>query len=106
MTASQQVGNRAHTVPYDETPPRAASLVESLRAFGYELPTALADLVDNSITAEAKRIWIDFYWSGADSVISTADNGKGMTAKVLVSAMRPGSQSPLMIRSPQDLGRL
>lgn len=38
---------------FDLAPPQAASLAESLRAFGYELPTALADLVDNSITAGA-----------------------------------------------------
>lgn len=90
---------------YDLAPPQAASLVESLRAFGYELPTALADLVDNSITAGARNIWIDFHWDGKDSVIAVTDDGKGMSAEALVAAMRPGSQNPLQQREPHDLGR-
>ena len=36
-----------------ELPPRASSLVESLRDMGYSLRTALADVIDNSITAGA-----------------------------------------------------
>jgi len=90
---------------FDLAPPQAASLVESLRAFGYELPTALADLVDNSITASAKNIWIDFHWAGGESAITVTDDGSGMTAEELVAAMRPGSQNPLKDRQPNDLGR-
>jgi len=90
---------------FDRAAPRAASLIESLRAFGYELPTALADLVDNSITAAARHVWIDFHWDGDSSVISVTDDGRGMTAGELVSAMRPGSQNPLQPRAPNDLGR-
>ena len=90
---------------YDLAPPQAASLIESLRAFGYELPTALADLVDNSITAGAGHVWIDFRWDGATSVISVTDDGAGMEAEALTAAMRPGSQNPLQDRAPNDLGR-
>ena len=90
---------------YDLAPPQAASLAESLRAFGYELPTAIADLVDNSITAGARHVWIDFHWAGEDSVIAVTDDGEGMTAESLVAAMRPGSQNPLTDRAPHDLGR-
>jgi|CXWL01.1.fsa_nt_gi hypothetical protein len=90
---------------FDLARPEAASLVESLRAFGYELPTALADLVDNSVTAKARNIWIDFYWAGSDSVLSITDDGKGMDTTTLIAAMRPGSQNPLMSRSSSDLGR-
>ena len=39
-----------------DLPPHAASLIEGLRDFGYSLETSLADIVDNSITASAKRI--------------------------------------------------
>ena len=39
-----------------ELPPRASSLVESLRDMGYSLRTALADVIDNSITAGARNI--------------------------------------------------
>jgi hypothetical protein len=90
---------------FDLAPPQAASLAESMRAFGYELPTALADLVDNSISAHARQVWIDFFWDGAASVIVVTDDGSGMTANELVAAMRPGSQNPRERRHPHDLGR-
>jgi hypothetical protein len=90
---------------FDLVEPHAASLTESLRAFGYELPTAIADLVDNSITAGARQVWIDFDWDGARSTIVITDDGIGMTAAGLVAAMRPGSQNPLAARDPKDLGR-
>ena len=90
---------------YDEAAPRAAAMIESLRAFGYDLPTALADLVDNAITAGARRIWLDFHWDGADSCIVLRDDGRGMSEAELVAAMRPGSRNPLDERAPDDLGR-
>src|SRR5688572_25945599 len=80
-------------------------MVESLRAFGYELPSAIADLIDNSIFAQAKNIWIDFAWHGADSAICVTDDGNGMSEEELVNAMRPGSRNPLESRDPKDLGR-
>ena len=85
--------------------PRAAPLIQSLRAFGYDLPTAIADLVDNSISARAKNIWLTFHWSGARSYIAITDDGQGMAEVDLVNAMRPGSQNPLDKRDPTDLGR-
>jgi hypothetical protein len=90
---------------YDLARPRASSLIESLRGFGYELPTAIADLVDNSITAEARNIWIDFHWAGSASVIAVTDDGKGMDGDQLVDAMRLGSKNPLDTRQKNDLGR-
>lgn len=93
------------TGDYDLAPPEAASLAESLRAFSYDLPSAVADLVDNSLTAHARNVWIDFFWSGGDSVISVTDDGDGMSASQLVQAMRPGSQSPRVERAEHDLGR-
>lgn len=78
---------------------------ESLRAFGYELPSAIADLVDNSIFAEAKNVWIDFHWDGGESTICVTDDGEGMSEQELVEAMRPGSRNPLEGRDPKDLGR-
>lgn len=90
---------------FDLVTPRADCLVESLRAFSYELPTAVADLVDNSVTAGARRIWIDFYWDGERSTISVTDDGRGLSEQGLVAAMRLGSTSPLLDREPHDLGR-
>ena len=63
----------------DLAEPYAAPMSESLRAFGYELPSAIADLVDNSIFAKAKNIWIDFEWDGESSTIAITDDGDGMT---------------------------
>ncbi|KQS34231.1 ATP-binding protein [Dyadobacter sp. Leaf189] len=90
---------------YDVTQPEPSALIESLRAFGYSLETAIADLVDNSIAAKAKNVWIRFEWKGSDSYISLKDDGEGMTESSIISAMRPGSQSPLKERSLKDLGR-
>lgn len=90
---------------FDHTPPRAAAIVESLRAFGYDLPTALADIVDNSISAGAHHIWLNFDWNGAHSAISITDDGHGMTNAELVEAMRLGGGGPLAERRPHDLGR-
>ncbi len=100
-TVKKSPGHDGH----DHVPPEPASLAESLRAFSYELPTALADLVDNSITARARHVWIDFHWDGASSVIAITDDGRGMDEDRLREAMRPGSQSPLATRDPDDLGR-
>tara|TARA_Y100001934_G_scaffold65987_1_gene81934 strand:- start:6500 stop:7981 length:1482 start_codon:yes stop_codon:yes gene_type:complete len=90
---------------YEITEPAPEALVESLRAFGYNLQTAIADLMDNSITAEAKNVWININWKGKDSYISIKDDGNGMSESELISAMRPGTRSPLEERSPKDLGR-
>lgn len=90
---------------YELAEPRAASLIEALRAVGYTLQTALADLIDNSITASATQVRIDFTWSGRDSSIAITDDGLGMSEPQLVDAMRPGTRSPLEMRSPNDLGR-
>lgn len=85
--------------------PRAASLVESLRAFGYDLGSAIADLVDNSISAGASKVWIDFTWEEEDSKISIRDDGYGMDASALRTAMRLGSRNPKETREKEDLGR-
>lgn len=90
---------------YDLAQPEPSALVESLRAFGYSLRTAIADLIDNSIAAKAKNVWVHFEWDGANSRITIKDDGEGMAEAALIAAMRPGSQSPLEERSPKDLGR-
>jgi hypothetical protein len=100
-----RANDRTCDASYDVVEPRAAALIESLRAFGYTLPAAIADLIDNSISAQANNIWLNFIWNGPDSYISLADDGCGMTQKQLVEAMRPGSQSPIEERDPADLGR-
>ena len=95
----------APSVRHEEVAPRASALAESLRAFGYDLGTAIADLVDNSISAGAKRVWIDFQWAGKESSIAITDDGRGMTEEKLRDAMRLGSRHPGEARDSSDLGR-
>lgn len=90
---------------WDIAEPRADALIESLRAFGYTPEAAIADLVDNSVSAGAKTIRIELLWNGRDSVVTITDDGRGMSEAELYNAMRPGSRSPLDDRSDEDLGR-
>jgi hypothetical protein len=64
----------------------------SLRDIGYDLPGAVADLVDNSIDAGASTVRIDVCRKGERSFIRIADDGCGMTERVLDEAMRYGSR--------------
>jgi len=90
---------------YDIAEPHAGALIESLRGFGYTIQTAIADLIDNSITAGSNNIWLDFIWNSQNSFVRIRDDGTGMTEKELINAMRPGSQNPLQSRARSDLGR-
>ena len=74
-------------------PPYAPTLIESTRAIGYTLEAAIADIVDNSISASASCTDIFFFPIG-DSYIATLDDGCGMNADELETAMRYGSQNP------------
>src|SRR5436190_15106237 len=71
--------------------PSAARLMTSLRDIGYDLPSAIADLVDNSIDAGATTVTIVVCWKGERSCITVADDGRGMTERVVDEAMRYGS---------------
>jgi hypothetical protein len=77
----------------------------SLRDIGYSIRDAIADILDNSITAGAKRIWVDCHWNGGSPWLAITDDGCGMDFDALVSAMRFGSTSPLAPRKATDLGR-
>jgi hypothetical protein len=92
---------------YQTTPaiPEASSMIETFRAIGYNIETAVADIIDNSISANAKNVWVNFDWKGADTWLSIKDDGVGMNNEELVQAMRPGSKNPLADRSSKDLGR-
>lgn len=90
---------------WDVAEPRADALIESLRAFGYSPESAVADLLDNSISAGARHIDVEFFWDGADSHVAVRDDGRGMDDGALFAAMRPGSTSPLEERDAKDLGR-
>ena len=61
----------------EETPPKAGAMINTFRAFGYNLQTAIADILDNSISAQAKNVWIQYEWRGAKSWVSITDDGTG-----------------------------
>src|SRR5436309_2056582 len=44
--------------------PAARRIISSLRDIGYELPQAVADLVDNSVAAQATRVSVDLHFEG------------------------------------------
>jgi Histidine kinase-, DNA gyrase B-, and HSP90-like ATPase len=77
---------------YFEVPPSAARLTGSLRDIGYDFPTAIADLVDNSIAAGARRIGVDVVFDPNSSYVLISDDGKGMGPTELLEALRFGSR--------------
>jgi hypothetical protein len=85
--------------------PNPKSTINSYRSFGYNLCTAVSDIIDNSISANADEITLEYKWNGQDSYISICDNGTGMNKDELVLAMTPGSKDPEDERSEKDLGR-
>ncbi|WP_316630144.1 ATP-binding protein [uncultured Ruminococcus sp.] len=89
---------------YADTPPYAPTLMESTRAIGYSIEAAIADIIDNSIAANAKTVNIDFFPIG-EAYITILDDGFGMTEQELINAMKYGSQDPLQKRDVIDLGR-
>lgn len=87
-------------------PPNPAFLIQSMRCIGYTTETALADIIDNSITAEASSISVRFQWNSGKPWVAIIDNGYGMSAAKLREAMRFGGDSSLMdARGSKDLGR-
>lgn len=87
-----------------ELPPYAPTLIESTRAIGYSLETAIADIIDNSIAAGAKTVDV-FFFPIDGAYISILDDGKGMDENELNLAMQYGSKNPNESRDSKDLGR-
>ena len=83
--------------------PEARLLLASLRSVGYNEETAIADIIDNCISAQAHKIKIEFDWAKKRIVIS--DDGFGMSEEDLIENMRIGSSDPSKIRDDDDLGR-
>ena len=75
-----------------------------MRDLGYSLETAVADLIDNSISAGATHIDILCDATGSEPILAILDNGNGMDASELLKAMRHGAVNPRQQRSPKDLG--
>jgi hypothetical protein len=76
-----------------------------MRDVGYNLETALADIVDNAISAAARSISVLADTSSTHPRLAILDDGVGMDASGLLEAMRLGSRSPRDERDHNDLGR-
>ena len=87
-----------------EVNPNVGNLITSLRDIGYTFEIAIADVIDNSISANAKNIHI-FAAKHPNTLVSIFDDGEGMTNDELIEAMRLATQNPLNVRSEFDLGR-
>lgn len=86
-------------------PPSASSLSESMRDLGYSLATAIADIIDNSITADATEVDVFCDLTQESPTLTIIDNGHGMTPDELLIAMKHGAINPKQERPPLDLGR-
>jgi hypothetical protein len=85
-------------------PPYAPAMLDSMRAIGYSFEAALADIVDNSVAAEATRVDIQFRTAPL-AYVAVIDDGIGMNGPDLLEAMRHGGVGPHQTRSERDLGR-
>lgn len=87
-----------------EVVPNPISLIESMRAVGYSAEAAIADIIDNSLSAEATSIHVK-YDASENPFVAILDDGHGMTPDELTNAMRHGSGNPSDQRKATDLGR-
>lgn len=88
-----------------KTQPSATPVIQALRSIGYNAQTAIADIVDNSIDAKAKNIFLEFKYQDGSGFIRIEDDGLGMTEPELQIAMTIGSKDPRDKRSDEELGR-
>lgn len=82
--------------------PNAARTAESLRAVGYSSYSAIADIVDNSLDAQADKIAIAIVKEGEEIKVSVMDNGIGMDVSTLTEALKLGSDTE---KHSGDLGK-
>ena len=86
--------------------PRADMLMGSMRSMGYSFEAAIADIIDNSISAKAISIRLLFPSTPLDKLaVAIIDDGIGMSKDTLIEAMRYGSTASEDIRDENDLGR-
>lgn len=86
-----------------DNPPDPERVIEGLRDTGYDFNTAIADIVDNSIAAEATRIDILINMDPQNEVtVYISDNGSGMNLPQLRNAMKYGSDRR---PDPSSLGK-
>ena len=85
--------------------PVPSFLIKSISEQGYSLESAIADLIDNSITSNANVIQVLVDSDTEPFKLFLADNGKGMSRNELIKNMQFPSSSPEGSRGLSDLGR-
>ncbi len=85
--------------------PPAKSLIYGLRCIGYNFSTALADIIDNSISANAKNIKILSNPDAQEPYVVIFDDGCGMGKVELDNAMTLGSDREDKEDTELELGR-
>jgi DNA topoisomerase VI subunit B len=86
-----------------ELQPDPERVIVGLRDTGYEFNTAVADIVDNSIAANATKVVLDLSADFRGNIrLMIADNGDGMDRQGLINAMRYGSKAR---PNPASLGK-
>lgn len=89
----------------EDASPNPEYLIKSIAEQGYSLETSLADLMDNSISANADKIEVLIDMEDEPFRLFLADNGDGMTEESLSKNMQFPSNSPENKRKDEDLGR-
>ena len=84
--------------------PDAPIFLEATRSIGYSFEAAVADVIDNSISKNAKNISVIFD-SNNPMYLAILDNGSGIASDEIENVMRYGSRSSLDTRDSNDLGR-
>lgn len=90
---------------YEDVTPDPEYLIKSIAEQGYSLESALADLMDNSISANTDKIEILIKMDQEPFTLFLADNGDGMDEERLKACMHFPSSSPDESRNFSDLGR-
>lgn len=91
---------------YRQSIPQADTLMGSMRSMGYSFEAAIADIIDNGISANCSVVKLFFPSEPIDDlVVGILDDGEGMSAGVLFEAMRYGSRDSELERNANDLGR-
>ena len=85
--------------------PNPEYLIKSIAEQGYSLESSLADLMDNSVSANANKIEVLIKMEHEPFTLFIADNGKGMNEEELRASMQFPSNSPEEKRNEFDLGR-
>jgi hypothetical protein len=76
-------------VDHVDLPPEGTGTVRAISRIGYTLEEALADLIDNSVDAEANNVEITFFRNDRElTAVAIADDGRGMTTEQLHQGMR------------------